>query len=201
MSRLWRCDSHQFQLTQNRLCYSLAVLISLGNSFDIQSRAVTNKERAMKQFFPRIPFGTGNRMKRFMSRLDLRSPLALVLISFAVAATLLALAASASRKASRASDSPTNLSLSNTATKSASAKPLTRLANRNALTPMALMPFAPTITATLADDITLAAKKNPGDTITYTATISNTGSDAFNVVYTDPLDNNTTLVGGSINTT
>src|SRR5712692_662009 len=154
----------------------------------------------MKQFFPRIPFGTGNRMKRFMSRLDLRSPLVLVLISFAVAATLLALAASASRKV----NSGTGVSPVNHAQDARATKPLTRIANRRTITPMAPMPFAPTITATLADDITLAQKKNPGDTITYTAVISNTagaGSDASNVIYTDVLDNNTTLVGGSVKTT
>jgi uncharacterized repeat protein (TIGR01451 family) len=66
--------------------------------------------------------------------------------------------------------------------------------------------FAPTITATLADDITLANKKDPGATITYTAIISNTaapgaGNDATGVIYTDILDNNTTLVGGSVKTT
>src|SRR5712692_1458864 len=151
----------------------------------------------MKQFFPRIPFGTGNRMKRFMSRLDLRSPLVLVLISFAVAATLLALAASASRKV----NSGTGVPPVNHAQDARGTKPLTRIANRRTMTPMAPMPFAPTITATLADDITLAQKKNPGDTITYTAIISNTVSDASNVIYTDVLDNNTTLVGGSVKTT
>src|SRR5712692_2821097 len=153
----------------------------------------------MKQFFPRIPFGTGNRMKRFMSRLDLRSPLVLVLISFAVAATLLALAASASRKVNRGTGVPPV----NHAQDARATRPLTRLARRNAGA-FAPMPFAPTITATLADDIPLANKKNPGDTITYTAVISNTagaGNDASAVVYTDILDNNTTLVGGSVKTT
>src|SRR5713226_324559 len=160
MSRLWRCDSHQFQLTQNRLCYSLAVLISLGNSFDIQSRAVTNKERAMKQFFPRIPFSIGNRMKLSMSRLDLRSPLALVLISFAVAATLLALAASASRKV----NSGTGVSPVNHAQDARATKPLTRIANRRTITPIAPLPPAPTITTSHPEDITPAQKKEPSDT-------------------------------------
>src|SRR2546426_3945763 len=66
-----------------------------------------------------------------------------------------------------------------------------------------LSPVAATITATLTDDIGLGAKKNPGDTITYTATISNAGvspaDDALNVIFTDVLDSNTTLVGGSVN--
>src|SRR5947207_1620168 len=62
-------------------------------------------------------------------------------------------------------------------------------------------PAVPTITATLSDGIPLASKANPGDTITYTATITNSGTDASAVVYTDVLDNNTTLVGGSVKTT
>ncbi|HVS82724.1 MAG TPA: Ig-like domain-containing protein, partial [Pyrinomonadaceae bacterium] len=155
----------------------------------------------MKQFFPRIPveslrlINTGNKMKRSMSRLSLRSPLALVLISFVAAATLITFVVSASRNTKRA-DAPQAIS----AVSKSNTKPLTRIAHRKTLTPMA--PFAPTITATLADDIGLGSKKNPGDTITYTAVITNTSlTDALNVVYTDVLDNNTTLVGGSVKTT
>src|SRR5260370_33768386 len=37
-----------------------------------------------------------------------------------------------------------------------------------------------------------------GDTITYSTTISNSGTDAFNVNFSDTPDANTTLVGGSI---
>ena len=63
--------------------------------------------------------------------------------------------------------------------------------------------FAPSLTASLTDDIGLGAKKNPGDTITYTATITNGGAspadDATGMVFSAILDNNTTLVGGSIN--
>jgi uncharacterized repeat protein (TIGR01451 family) len=66
-----------------------------------------------------------------------------------------------------------------------------------------LAPAAVSVTATLADDIGLGAKKNPGDTITYTAVISTGGAspadDATGVVFTDILDSNTTLVGGSLN--
>src|SRR5438874_2145460 len=59
-----------------------------------------------------------------------------------------------------------------------------------------LAPLLVNITATLADDIALANKKNPGDTITYTAVISNSGStDASGVVYNDTLDANTTQTG------
>ena len=65
-----------------------------------------------------------------------------------------------------------------------------------------LVPEAVTITASLTDDIGLAAKKNPSDTITYTAVITNSGAvgeDATGVVFTDTLDINTTFVGGSLN--
>jgi hypothetical protein len=60
----------------------------------------------MKQFFPRIPFGSfrvltaGNKTKRPMSVLSLRSPLTLILISLAAAAVLLTFVASASKRAS-----------------------------------------------------------------------------------------------------
>src|SRR5882724_4322773 len=156
----------------------------------------------MKRLFPQFstpgfrPSTAGNKVKRSMSRLSRRSLLAVVLISLALAAALLALAASASKKA----NSGTGVTPVNHAPDARATKPLTRIANRRTLTPVAPM-FAPIIAATLADDIGLGAKKNPGDTITYTATISNTGSDALNVVYTDILDNNTTLVGGSVKTT
>ncbi len=163
----------------------------------------------MKQFFPRVLFGnlrsfSGNKMKRTISRLKLRSPLALVLICFAVAAALLALAVSASREAKRAVNGPTNLSLSNAATRSASVsksniKPLSKFANRNSLTPL-LPPLAPAMTGTLTDSFPLGSKKNPGATINYTAVIGNLlgTANATGVTFTDTLDNNTTLVGGSV---
>ena len=72
-----------------------------------------------------------------------------------------------------------------------------------ALEDKGVAPDAVGVTATLADDITLAAKKNPGDVITYTAVISAGGTspadDATGVVFTDVLDINTTLVPGSLN--
>ncbi len=163
----------------------------------------------MKQFFPRVLFGnlrifSGNKIKRTISRLKLRSPLALVLICFAVAAALLALAVSASREAKRAVNGPTNLSWSNAATRSASVsksniKPLSKFANRNSLTPL-LPPLAPAMTGTLTDSFPLGSKKNPGATINYTAVIGNLlgTANATGVTFTDTLDNNTTLVGGSV---
>src|SRR2546427_7514431 len=58
-----------------------------------------------------------------------------------------------------------------------------------------LSPPLPTITATLADDIGLGSKKNPGATITYTAVISDASADATGVTFTDILDANTTQTG------
>jgi hypothetical protein len=64
-------------------------------------------------------------------------------------------------------------------------------------------PLAATVTASLADDISLANKKNPGDTITYTATINNGGAspadDATGVIFSSILDANTSLVPFSLN--
>jgi uncharacterized repeat protein (TIGR01451 family) len=133
-------------------------------------------------------------MKRSIFRLNLRSPLILVLVSSALAATLITFAVSASRTA----NSATGVSPVNHAQDARATKPLTRIARRNALTPMPLPPVGPTVTATLADDIGLGSKKNPGGTITYTAIISDSGADATGVTYTDVLDANTTLVGGSL---
>ncbi|MGH9947020.1 MAG: beta strand repeat-containing protein [Pyrinomonadaceae bacterium] len=42
---------------------------------------------------------------------------------------------------------------------------------------------------------------NPGDTIKYTITISNSGTDASNVIFTDTLESNLTLVSGSVRAT
>ena len=93
-------------------------------------------------------------------------------------------------------ESGTGVSSVNQAQDARATKPLTRLANRNSLTPLAMAPmFAPTITATLADDIGLGAKKNPGATITYTAIINDSVADATGVTFTDPLDANTTQTG------
>src|SRR5215471_4120769 len=111
---------------------------------------------------------------RFMSRLKFRDALALVAIVVGLAVTtLLTMVTSASRTANG-----TNVSAVSHAPDGRAFKTLTRLARRNAMTPL------PSITATLADDIGLGSKKNPGDTITYTAIITNGGTDASNVIYT-----------------
>src|ERR1043165_563595 len=49
------------------------------------------------------------------------------------------------------------------------------------------------------DSATPDGKAEPGQTITYTVTIQNTGTgDATGVTFTDSVDTNTTLVGGSV---
>jgi len=63
-------------------------------------------------------------------------------------------------------------------------------------------PFAPNITATKVDsfaDADADGKAAPGETITYDVNINNTGpDDATGVNFTDTIDANTTLVGGSL---
>src|SRR5437870_1460763 len=63
-------------------------------------------------------------------------------------------------------------------------------------------PAGPTITATKTDNRPSVdpANANPGDTIMYTVVISNTGmADATGVTFSDTIDPNTTLVGGTLN--
>src|SRR6185503_10241979 len=63
-------------------------------------------------------------------------------------------------------------------------------------------PFAPSITATKTDsfpDLDGDGKAAPGETITYDVNISNAGPDAATGVnFSDTIDPNTTLVGGSL---
>ena len=62
-------------------------------------------------------------------------------------------------------------------------------------------PFAAALTATKTDNRPGVdpATANPGDTIMYTIEITNTGNaDATNVMFTDTIDTNTTLVAGSV---
>jgi len=63
--------------------------------------------------------------------------------------------------------------------------------------------LVPTITAvktaTLSTDANGNGVVNPGDVLTYTVTVNNTGTDALNTVFTDVLNSNLTLVPGSVN--
>ena len=67
-----------------------------------------------------------------------------------------------------------------------------------------MVPFAPTVTATksvaLTGDVDLDGKADPGDTLTYTVTITDAGMDATGMMFSDTIDANTTLVPGSVNT-
>ncbi|MCH8241892.1 MAG: DUF11 domain-containing protein [Planctomycetes bacterium] len=57
-------------------------------------------------------------------------------------------------------------------------------------------------TGVLTDDVDGDGFADPGDTITYTVIISNTGNmDATDVSFSDTIDANSTLVGGSVKTT
>jgi hypothetical protein len=67
-------------------------------------------------------------------------------------------------------------------------------------------PLLPLITATKTDALVVDNNNdnvaNPGDTLRYTVVISNTGStDATGVMFNDTVDNNTTLVPGSVTVT
>ena len=68
----------------------------------------------------------------------------------------------------------------------------------------AALAVAPLISATKSDafpDPDNDGKAVPGDTITYTVQIGNSGTDATGVTFTDTVDPNTTFVTGSITTT
>src|SRR5438128_1587126 len=52
--------------------------------------------------------------------------------------------------------------------------------------------------AVLQTDVNGNGFVNPGDTLGYTVVVSNTGTDATNTVFTDQLNANLTLVGGSL---
>ena len=64
--------------------------------------------------------------------------------------------------------------------------------------------LVPTIAATMVDtiftDVDGDGRADPGDTLEYTVVISNTGTDATGMVFSDTIDSRTTFVGGSVNT-
>jgi methionine-rich copper-binding protein CopC len=62
-------------------------------------------------------------------------------------------------------------------------------------------PLVPDVSATKVDsfpDPDMDGKAAPGETITYDVNITNNGTDATGVNFTDTIDSNTTLVGGSL---
>jgi uncharacterized repeat protein (TIGR01451 family) len=74
------------------------------------------------------------------------------------------------------------------------------LASRAAAVSSVASPFAPTITATKSHMLAPGdTQADPGDTLTYTVVITNSGStDATGVNFSDTIDPNTTLVPGSL---
>src|SRR6185503_11383772 len=70
-----------------------------------------------------------------------------------------------------------------------------------ATTPSFVAPFAPTVTASKADslftDFDGDTKADPGDTLKYTVVVGASGENATGVNFSDTVDPNTTLVGGT----
>src|SRR6185369_11162226 len=83
----------------------------------------------------------------------------------------------------------------------ASPSPSSRAETASTAAPAAPAPLAPAISATKVDsfpDVDGNGKAEPGDTITYDVNITNNGTDATGVNFSDTIDANTTLVGGSL---
>ncbi len=85
-------------------------------------------------------------------------------------------------------------------------KALNERFNSHARRAAAVSPFAAMLSATKSDalftDVNMDGNADPGDTLKYTVTITNTGDmAATGVVFNDTIDPNTTLVPGSIKTT
>jgi Bacterial Ig domain/Carboxypeptidase regulatory-like domain len=148
----------------------------------------------MRQFFPRISL---SRLRLFsaclMSLLMLMAPVA-------------PLAASVTRTAAARSEQNAERQLAHKLANNAKKRMTPREALENALfvNPLAQKPsinVGPNISATLRDsfvDANSSTRADPGSIVTYTAVVTNTGSDASGVSFTDTPDPNTTLVGGSL---
>jgi uncharacterized repeat protein (TIGR01451 family) len=148
----------------------------------------------MKRSFSRFSLGclriltARDKTKRSMARLNLRSPLALILISLAAAAVLLTFVASASKRASSGASLSTAINNGQDA----------HAANAKIKTAPGLNLLSPAIVNITAVKSHAAGPFHLGDIITYSTTISDTGADALNVNFSDTPDANTTFVGGSV---
>ena len=65
------------------------------------------------------------------------------------------------------------------------------------VSPMFVPNISATKSATLGTDVNSNGFVNPGDTLTYSVVVTNTGTDATNVVFADQLDANLTLIGAA----
>ncbi|MDT4968617.1 MAG: large repetitive protein, partial [Acidobacteriota bacterium] len=140
--------------------------------------------------------------------------LTVAILSFAMLTMPLASAAAMSFR-SAASTPPTKSEAKKNATSSNEATekalfvdpPAARPAPEAFIQPVAPPPPPAVFTATLVGVLTATAnnvdlKADPGDTITYTATLDNqTGSDATALSFTIPIDSHTTFSAGTLNST
>ena len=84
---------------------------------------------------------------------------------------------------------------------SAAPTPTKRVESASTTAPDPAAPLVPAITATKTDsfpDPDMDGKAAPGETITYDVNITNNGTDATGVNFSDMIDGNTTLVPGSL---
>src|SRR5829696_8986227 len=87
------------------------------------------------------------------------------------------------------------------ASPSSSSKPNKESTKAAAVPAPVAAPLVPDISATKVDsfpDADSDGKAAPGETITYDVNITNNGTDATGVNFTDTIDSNTTLIGGSL---
>ena len=102
------------------------------------------------------------------------------------------------------SSAATNEPATSSGTRLSSAARGSRLANYFSLNSAALVPgpvLALVKSHTLTNDVNANGYVNPGDTLQYAVTITNSGSDATSATFSETIDANATLVPGSISTT
>ncbi len=119
----------------------------------------------------------------------------LTLVSFVAVAALLGIAASANKANRIAKAGKAEAAAATSAVVRSSSAPQSRSAQQAPNAPTAI-----SIQASMVDAFPVhpSGKANPGDVITYTATITNSGStDATGLVFNDMIDPNTTFEAGS----